>query len=111
MDLMKLAKSVSDEDKKDKQNRLLTHALIASGVLTGIAESQAVRDRGPSVLISPEALIGGLGGGAIGGLGTYGVSRMLGGKHPVRDALSGAAVGAMLGHAGGAFGNSLQLGK
>ena len=106
---IKSAKRESDDTKKS--NNLLTHALIASGVLTGIAGSQAVRDRGPSVLISPEALIGGLGGAAVGGLGTYGVSRLLGGRHSVRDALSGAAIGAMLGHGGGAFVNSLDLGK
>lgn len=71
-------------------------------------EASAVKDEGPSALVSPEALIGGLGGSAVGGLGTYGISKLLGRENTRKDALYGALAGGLLGHFGGMVTHSIR---
>lgn len=76
---------------------LMTTVLPAS-----MFESMVVRRNGPAALIHPNALIGGLGGGTIGSLGTYGISRWMGSDTPKFNAYLGGLAGTALGHALGA---------
>ena len=94
MYLTKTAKGTS-ADKYLKKLLLYTAAVVPAPVLEMMAE----RRNGPSVYVHPNALIGGLGGGAVGSLGTYGVSRLTGSKTPVLNAYLGGLAGTVLGHA------------
>ena len=76
--------------------------LIATVAPASMLEAAVVQRNGPSALIHPNALIGGLGGGTIGSLGTYGISRLLGSDTPKFNAYLGGLAGTALGHALGA---------
>lgn len=76
---------------------------MAAVAPAGMLDAAVVQRGGPAALIHPNALIGGLGGGAIGSLGTYGLSRLLESDTAKLNAILGGMGGTVLGHALGAM--------